>query len=74
MMSAEPQKYAWSYKKEECTILFSNLILRIKLFQYLIIGNEVTERLVHKDYESERHLRQILDSMPQKITNADTEG
>ncbi|WP_144893836.1 PAS domain S-box protein [Flavobacterium tiangeerense] len=41
-----------------------------------IIGNEVTDQVIAKRgiIESERNLRQILDSMPQKITNADTEG
>jgi PAS domain S-box-containing protein len=37
---------------------------------------DVTEQVVakRKIEESERNLRQILDTMPQKITNADTEG
>ena len=41
-----------------------------------IIGNEVTEQVIAKRgiIESERNLRQVLDTMPQKITNADTEG
>ena len=39
-----------------------------------IIGNEVTEQVIakRKVEENEKNLRQILDSMPQKITNADT--
>lgn len=41
-----------------------------------IIGNEVTEQVIakRKVEENEKNLRQILDSMPQKITNADIEG
>lgn len=41
-----------------------------------IIGNEVTEQVIAKRRveESEIKLRQILDSMPQKITNADPAG
>ncbi|MFM9950032.1 MAG: PAS domain-containing protein [Saprospiraceae bacterium] len=41
-----------------------------------IIGNEVTEQVIAKRriIESERNLRQVLDSMPQKITNVDPEG
>ena len=40
------------------------------------IAYEVTEMVMarKKIEESERNLRQVLDSMPQKITNADTEG
>jgi len=43
-----------------------------------IIGTaiDITKRIESdkKIKESERNLRQVLDSMPQKITNADTEG
>jgi PAS domain S-box-containing protein len=42
----------------------------------ITIAYDVTEMVLARKIieESEKHLRQVLDSMPQKITNADTEG